>query len=326
MKKTVIFLLFIIVLPMSAMSQQRAGYSNFLLNNYYFSPAIAGSKNVHEANIAYRNQWAGFDGAPTLIMANFQGSVKNNAKNGYSVSAISERKGLTQSATIYINYAQHFRLSEKIKLGLGVQPGYMQYRVRLYDAQLADAGDEVLSGTVYSANALDLSAGFHLYSDKFFVIGTMHRILGRQIQFTSYNSNLAYHIDGIAGYNFNIKTKSKKIFQLQPSVLVRYAKPVPLQVVGMLKGTYDDKYWLGFLYRSSDAIGVSAGIKIKERLTIGYGYDYTISRLSKYQSGSHEVMLSFVITKKKPSLEEEDEKLNNSILEELQNEVKQKKD
>ncbi len=325
MKASLFFLLTILLLPLSGMSQQRAGYSNFLLNNYYFNPAIAGSKNVHEANIAYRNQWVGFSGAPTLMMANFQGSVRNRGKAGYGVSVISERKGITQNTTVYLNYAQHFRLSEKIKLGLGIQPGYMQYRVRLYDAQIADAGDEVLTGTVYSANALDVSAGFHLYSDKFFVMGSAHRLLGKQIKFTSYNTNLEFHFNGIAGYNFDIKTKKKKIFQLQPSVLVRYAKPVPLQVTGMLKGTYDGKYWLGFLYRSSDAIGVTAGIKIKDRLTVGYGYDYTISRLSNYQSGSHEVMLSFIITKQKPSLEEQDEKLNNSILEEMQNELKEDK-
>lgn len=321
--KTLRFLLLITaLLPAAAMGQQRAGYSNFLLNNYYFNPAIAGSKNVHEANIAYRNQWVGFSGSPVLMMANFQGSVKNQGKMGYGVSVISERKGITQSTTVYLNYAHHFRLSEKIKLGLGIQPGYMQYRVRLYDAQLADPGDEVLTGTVYSANALDVSAGFHLYSDKFFVMASADRLLGRQIKFTSYNSNLEMHLNAIAGYNFDIKTKSKKIFQLEPSAMIRYAKPVPVQVTGMLKGTYDGKYWLGLLFRTSDAIGISAGIKIKERFTVGYGYDYTISRLSNYQSGSHEVMLSFIITKKKPSLEEQDEELNNSILEEMQKEVK----
>ena len=40
--------------------------------------------------------------------------------------------------------------------------------------------------------------------------------------------------------------------------------------------------------------------------------------MRKYSSGSHEVMLSFIITTKKPSLEEEDDKLNNSILENTQ--------
>lgn len=301
--------------------QQLAGYSNFLMNDSYFNPAIAGSEEFHEANISYRNQWAGFEGAPTLIMGNFMGSYKNEGKVGYGISVISERKGITGNTTIYANYAYHFRLSKKIKLGLGVQPGYMQHRVRLYDAVVADAGDEVLTGSIYSANAIDVNAGFNLYSEKFFVMGSFQRLLGRQIQFTSYNTNLDYHYNSIFGYNFNFKTKNKKKGQIQPSLMVRFVRPLPIQFTGMLRYTYDNKYWLGFLYRSDDAIGIAAGIKIKDRVNIGYGFDYTLSNLSNYQVGSHEVMLSFVLTKKKQSLDEEDDQLNNSILEEIQKDI-----
>ena len=310
-----------LVLTTSLFAQQRAVYSNYLMNDYYYNPAIAGSKNVHMANVSYRKQWVGFVGAPSLIMANFYGSVKNQGKMGYGVSLISESTGITNNTTVYLNYAHHFKLGEKIKLGLGVQPGFMQYRVKLYDAQLADEGDEVLTGNIYSANAFDVSAGFNLYSDRFFVMGSAQHLLGKSIRFTSYNENLSFHFNAIAGYNINFK---KKKFVLQPSVMVQYANPVPLQYSGMLKGTYDNKIWLGLIYRSSDAVGVTVGVNIKERFGLAYGYDYSISGLSKYQSGSHEVMLSFIITKKKPSLDEEDEELNNSILEEMQKKIDEK--
>jgi type IX secretion system PorP/SprF family membrane protein len=302
-------------------AQQRAVYSNFLLNDYYYNPAIAGSKDVHLANVSYRKQWVGFDGAPSLIMGNFYGSVKNKGKHGYGVSLVSESTGLTNNTSVYLNYAHHFKLGEKVKLGLGVKPGFMQYRVRLYDAQLADEGDEVLTGNIYSANAFDVSAGFNLYSEKFFVMASAHHLLGKSIQFTSYNENLDFHYNAIAGYNIIFK---KKNFVLQPSAMVKYTKPIPLQYSAMLKASFNNKFWFGFLYRSDDAIGVSAGVNIKERFGISYGYDYTISGLRGYQSGSHEVMLSFTITKNKPSLDEEDEDLNNSILEEMQKKMDEK--
>jgi type IX secretion system PorP/SprF family membrane protein len=214
-----------------------------------------------------------------------------------------------------------------VKLGLGIQPGYLQYRVKLYDAQLADQGDEVLTGSIYAANALDVSAGFHLYSEKFFLMGSMQHLLGKSIQFTSYNSNLTFHYNAIAGYNlnFNADPKKKKTpFDIQPSVLIRYAAPTPIQWTAMLKGTFNKKYWIGFLYRSDDALGVSLGMQIKDRLSVGYGYDYTLSKLSAYQSGSHEVMLSFIINNKKPSIAEEDDKLNNSIIEDLKKSIEEK--
>ncbi|MDX2360675.1 MAG: type IX secretion system membrane protein PorP/SprF [Crocinitomicaceae bacterium] len=311
-----IALIFIgVLIASSSFGQQRAAYSNFMLNDYYYNPAIAGSKNVHIANASFRKQWVGFDGSPTLIMANFYGSVRNRGKVGYGVSIVSEQTGITQNTGIYLNYAHHFKLGEKLKLGLGIKPGWMQYRVKLYDAQVADKGDEVLTGNVYSASAFDLSAGFNLYTENFFFMASAHHMLGDAIKFTTYNENLEFHYNAILGYSFQFK---KKNFELQPSVMVKYTKPVPLQVTGMLKATFNKKYWVGLLYRSDDAIGISAGIMLKERFGLAYGYDYTISKLRNYTSGSHEVMLTFVITKNKPSLEEEDEDLNNSILEEMQ--------
>jgi type IX secretion system PorP/SprF family membrane protein len=291
------------------------------MNDYYYNPAIAGSKDVHMANLSYRNQWVGFEDAPVNMNANFYGSVRNKGKAGYGASIVSEKSGLVNNTGIYLNYAQHFKLSKKLKLGFGIQPGYIQYRVKLYDAVLADQGDEVLTGSVYSANAIDVNAGFHLYSNKFFLMGSLQHLLTRQIQFTSYNSNLAFHYNAILGYTFEFP---KKKFDLQPSFMIKYTNPIPMQWTGMLKGTFNNKIWAGLIFRSDDALGFSLGIKLKERLNIGYGFDYSVSKIRKYNSGSHEVMLSFVITKKKPTLEEEDDKLNNSIMEDMKQKMEEK--
>ncbi|MEO9257479.1 MAG: type IX secretion system membrane protein PorP/SprF, partial [Crocinitomicaceae bacterium] len=89
----------------------------------------------------------------------------------------------------------------------------------------------------------------------------------------------------------------------------------PVQVSVMLKATYDNKYWVGLVFRTNDAVGISLGATIKERFSIAYGYDYTINKLQHYQYGSHEVVLSYILTSKKRSISQEDEELNNSIME-----------
>jgi type IX secretion system PorP/SprF family membrane protein len=318
MKKVI--LLTALLVAIQGIAQQRGIVSNFLMNDYYYNPAIVGSKGIQIANLGYRNQWVGFDGAPSLVLGNFNGSVKGKAKHGYGVTAVSERTGLTQSTGVYLNYAYHVKISETVKLGLGVQPGFMQYRVRLYDAQLADENDEVLSGNVLSANAFDFNTGFNLQHEKFFLMGSIHHVLGDAIKFTTFNSNLDFHYTGIAGYNI----KLKKGTVIQPSVLVKHTKPVPLQYTGMLKAEFKDKFWVGLLYRSDDAVGINCGLHFKERFTVMYGYDYTLSPLVNYQNGSHEIALSIKISKEKPSLEEEDDKLNNSILDDMKKEVEER--
>jgi len=289
------------------------------MNDYYYNPAIAGSKDHHLANMSYRNQWTGFEGAPTTLLANFYGSYLNEGKSGYGVSIVSDKSGLAQNTGIYLNYAHHVKLNETIKLGVGVRPGYVQYRIRLYDAQLADEGDVVLTGNVLSANAIDIQSGFNLYSEKFFFMGSVQHMFGKSIQFTSYNENLAKHWTLIGGYNFEL-TKQK--ISIQPSLMMKYVNPVPVQLTAMVKATYDNKCWAGITYRSNDAAGIVFGYKLKERLSVGYGFDYSLGKIRQYQSGSHELMISFVTTSNKPSLDEEDEKLNNSIMDELNKKLK----
>ncbi|HZH86491.1 MAG TPA: type IX secretion system membrane protein PorP/SprF [Brumimicrobium sp.] len=312
MKKLLYTILLIVLTTLTAQTQQIGMYSDFMMNAFYYSPAYAGSQEALVVNAGYRKQWAGFDNAPSNFHVNLLGSVKNKGKVGYGVGVYNESSGLMNITGIRLNYAHHFKLSENVKLGLGIQPGFFQYRIRLYDAIQADEGDDILSGNVYSTNAFDINMGFNLYSKKFFVMASAQRILGSMIKFTGFNSQLQFHFNAIAGYNFHFE---KQKIELQPSILVRYTEPVPVQVSPMIKMKYDEKYSLGLLYRHDDAVAVIAGYTWNKRLSVAYGYDISINALRKYNSGSHEIMLSFILNNKKPTLEELDDKLNNSILE-----------
>jgi type IX secretion system PorP/SprF family membrane protein len=320
--KKLLYALILVFTVQGVSAQQQAVYSNFLMNEYFYNPAVAGSKDVHIANMYYRNQWIGFNDAPVNFTANLYGSYKNNSKNGYGLSLTSERSGLVNNTGVYVDYAHHFKLSKSVKLGLGIRPGYMQYRVRLYDAIVADQGDEVVTGSIYAANAFDVNTGFNLYSKKFFFMGSVQHLLSRDIQFTTFNSNLSFHYNLIGGYTF---TPKKSKVEIQPSVMVKYVKPVPVQYSAMLRATFNKKYWAGLIYRSDDAVGITAGMWIKERINLAYGYDFTLSSIRKYTTGSHEIALSIILTKKKPTLEELDEKLNNSILDEFEKNSEKKK-
>ena len=324
MKKLVIIALFLC--GQQAFGQQQYVFTNFMMNDFYFNPAIAGSKDVHYANIGFRKQWAGFDGAPLTLYANYYGSAGNKMKHGYGASIISDRSGLVQNTGFYLNYAYHVKLNDDWKLGLGVKPGYLQLNIKLYDAQLADPGDALLTGNILSANAFDLDAGLHLYSKEFFFMASTRNVFTDVLNFTTFNAGLSRHFTGIAGYKWLVNKKKKpetdeegnvikrkKDFELMPVIMANFVQPVQPQISGMLKATFDRKYWIGLTYRSQDAAGLALGLKIKNRFNLGYAFDYSIGDIQGYNSGSHEIMLSFQTTSKKPSLDEQDEELNNSI-------------
>ncbi len=319
-KKHFITGLFVVLLFVS-FGQQQSIFTNILANPLHYSPAYVGSTNYHEVSFFNRNQWVGFKDAPRNFYLNFHGSFKNRAKHGYGVQILSEQTGLLSKTGIYLNYGYQIKMSKKWKIGLGVRPGFVQYRVRLYDAVAADAGDPIFTGNTYSGNAFDINAGFRLYNDKFEFSGGIDHLIGKNLNLSSYNQNLQFHYTLMTSYKFLFK----KNWELRPAILFRYTKPVPSQLSIMTQLSYKDKFFGGVNFRTNDAIGIFLGIRLKSRLSITYGYDYSYTKIRKYSAGSHEVGISFIITKNRPSLEEEDDKLNNSILEDIQKEIEKDK-
>lgn len=168
-------------------------------------------------------------------------------------------------------------------------------------------------------------------------MASMRNILGNAVKFTAFNDGLSRYYTGIIGYNWLVNAKKKpdtdeegnvikrkKDFELSPVVMVNYVSPVRPQASIMLKATYDKRYWLGFTYRTDDALGVALGLTLKNRFNLGYAFDYSLGDIKAYNSGSHEIMLTFQVTSKKPSIEEQDEDLNNSIFDD--NKKKKKKE
>jgi len=321
MKLNIIITSVFFLLIVQVFGQQQGVYTNFLANPLHYSPAVVGSTNYHEVNFYHRNQWVGFKDAPTNFYFNVHGSYKNKAKHGYGLQVLSEQTGLLAKTGVYLNYGYQLKLTDHLKLGFGVRPGFVQYRIKLYDAVIADEGDPIFTGNTYSGIAFDVNSGLRLYSQKFELCATIDHLVGNRLAFSSYNQNLQFHYTLMTSYKLNFK----KQWEFRPALLVKYTAPVPLQLSVLLQLSFKDKFFGGINFRTNDALGVYLGMRIKNRLSITYGYDYSYTSMRNYSAGSNEIGLSFILTKNRPSLEEKDDELNNSILEEIQKEMENNK-
>ena len=91
--------------------------------------------------------------------------------------------------------------------------------------------------------------------------------------------------------------------------------------------------WLGFSYRQSSSASVMFGCTLSDQFSFSYAYDFTLSQIKQYSSGSHEIQLSYLIPfKKKKSKgemvkdadEEELNKIDNTLKTNLRNNKKKK--
>ena len=68
MKRLLIAICALFVFSASAEAQQRFRRTSFPVNSFVINPAVAGTQAYSVFGTSYRNQWAGFEGAPTTML------------------------------------------------------------------------------------------------------------------------------------------------------------------------------------------------------------------------------------------------------------------
>jgi type IX secretion system PorP/SprF family membrane protein len=275
-------------------AQQLPQYTQYMFNDFVMNPAIAGRSDYWEAKSNNRYQWVGITDAPRTYILSLQGPLKNR-KMGLGGTLFTDIVGPTRRTGINMAYAYHIKLSSEYKLSFGINAGILQYAVDGSKITPHDPGDPILSPNYQSALAPDIGAGVYLYSSKLYVSLGFPQLYQSNLKFFTYqntkNSTLAIHFYGLVGYKLNIGED----FILEPAVLVKYVDPVqysiPVKIDCGLKFSYQNKVWIGANFRTKDAVSAMLGYMFNNWMMVGYSYDYSITHLRGYNSGTHEVML-----------------------------------
>lgn len=328
LKRFKIFLvLTVLLMSVVSIAQQQSLYTNFNVNPYLYNPAYAGTSHVLQINGGYRNQWSGFKGGPKTYILSGYGAFKKRANMAAGGMVVSDRIGLINRNSFYGSYAYHVKINKLTKLGMGLSAGASQYNVKVYDANPYDGDDNLLATNILNANTYDGNAGFYLYHPKYFVSLSFQQFLNSKIYWKPSIGRLTPHYYAAAGYNIKIN----KEFVLQPSILARMAPPIPYQLEYNLKLTYKDMLWIGAGYRTYDCASALLGLTIDKQFSLAYAYDYTLTALRQYSSGTHEITLGYTLTYKKKKTkaqtvqegdEEEFNNTDNSLKTNLRNKKK----
>ena len=296
-------ILFILLLAGVAVhAQQLPQYSNYMINDYVMNPAIGGSNPYFEGKSNNRYQWIGITDAPRTYILSVNGPTKN-LKMGLGGILFTDIVGPTRRTGFYLSYAYHLKVSEKVKVSLGVSGGILQFMVDGSKITLRDPGDNVITGGVQTALMPDFGAGIYAYSKdkKWYVGASVPQILQNRIKFydngtTTSLSKLATHVYASAGYKFDITDD----IQVEPSTCLKFVKPAPLQFDIGVRAIYKDKVWLGGAFRYLDAVSAMIGYTMQENITFAYSYDFTMTNIKKYSTGTHELMIGIRFHKMKP--------------------------
>lgn len=296
-KLLLIILISMIICKGYVFSQQLPHYSQFMLNELGVNPAVAGKYEYVDMRSFYRYQWSGITDSPRTFNLNVHGPIAKQ-KMGLGLNIFTDIVGPTRREGANLNYAYHLTLSKEkeIKLAMGLYAGFLRWGIDGHKLKLHDAGDENLLVQYQTIFVPDFGTGVHLYNQKWYfgvAVPQLYQSPLKLYPLSTEKSKLVSHYFINGGYQFDINED----FKMEPSFLVKYVKPAPVQVDIALKALYKDQFWIAGSLRTRDAWSVMAGVLYKNYLMIGYAYDFTTTALKKYNTGTHEVVIGMRLSK-----------------------------
>ncbi len=283
-----ILILFLVLLLNSANAQQDALYSQYIFNQFTINPAYAGTRNSLSSVLLYRNQWVGLDGSPSTMNFSIHSPFAGR-KMALGLNFILDEIGPSETSTIMGSYAYHLKTS-KGKISFGLRGGILSTSLRSDMLNYYDNNDKHNTGGVLQAVTPNFDFGVYYYTTGFYSGISVNHLLGQTENFENTSQtqiNLDRHFlltaGGVVVFNDNLVFK--------PSLMIKYIHNTPLNYDLNASVLFNKTLWLGLSYRSSKNIVLITEYNISDFLRIGYSYDFDLSSLRRYNTGSHEVFL-----------------------------------
>jgi len=285
-----IFLIFLFI-SLKSYVQQIPIYTQYFLNEIFYNPSFTGIKDHYQARTNYRFQWLGITDAPKTYILSVFGphKVYNFGFGGYLINDVA---GPLSKTGLYSLYSYHIQLIEDYFLSIGFSLGILQIKLDGSEVILHDFFDNSLGYNVYKAYIPDLSFGTLFFSNYFNIGFSIIQAFSSNINFSEVHqlgiNKLKQHFFLHGSYLY----QTNKDLSIEPTLIFAYVYPAPLQTTFFVKCIFNNKYWFGTGIRTKDALVFAAGIFLDNQISISYSYDYHLSNIKKFTTGSHEITVN----------------------------------
>lgn len=295
-KNKLYFFIAISIWCIQSHAQQDVTFTLYNYNMNIINPAYAGASENLELTSNYRVQWAGLDGAPETLSFSLSspmgGKVGLNDKVGLGLSVVNSSVFVLKETDIFVDFSYRLQLEETLDLFLGLKAGGSSVNINLSDAELGN--DPLFSEDVSVFNP-NVGVGAYLRGERYFINISAPALLKTE-RYEKESGIATQATDKMqffmgAGYHFPLNRN----LTFMSSFLTRVISDVPFSMD--INGTFGlyDKVELGVSYRLKESVSTLVFFKMANNLQIGYAYDASLTPVSNYSRGNHEVILKFRI-------------------------------
>jgi type IX secretion system PorP/SprF family membrane protein len=294
--KKIILLVFFFLSILKVTAQQDPHFTQYMNNMSAVNPAYAtATPTILNLGTLYRSQWSGIDGAPKTLTLFAHTPINNKIETGISLISDNIGDGAKKETNFFADFAYILQLDEKQNLSFGVKAGFSTINTNFNGFRL-NSGD-VSTDKAFAENVNEtvpnIGVGAYYFTDNYYVgISAPNLLSAEHIKERKEISSLGVqkiHTYFTAGYVFDIN----EAFKLKPAFMAIFVTGAPVSVDLTANVLYNEKFELGAAYRFNDSVSLLMNINVTPNLRIGYSYDYTVSNLSQFDSGSHEIGLLY---------------------------------
>lgn len=309
------FLVLFLVIKITAIWAQDPQFSQFLASPTLLNPAFTGSEHQHRVGIHYRNQWPEIKKAFVSYVASYDTYISDmNSGVGFRISYDRAGSGALSFVDAAGSFAYEFKLNDNWSVRPGVNVGiyrrYVDYSRLVFSDQLVRGSTDRNSVDYSEENSkvfFNVDAGGLLYNKHFWLGFSSRHVNSPSESLLTINraelpSKMSLHggarlvldrtrkgaINRALWFAFQAKDQNISR-QLDVGVYTEF-HPVTfgLWYRGIDLGKSDIP-----AYSPQDALVISLGVEYLQ-VRVGYSYDITISGLTGYSGGTHEVSINIV--------------------------------
>lgn len=295
MNKFLPLLTVVLLCSVGAFAQQNLFYNHYFINPSLYNPSFIAPEGYSTLYLNYRKQWIGIKGAPTTGTLNLHLPLSHKA--GIALTAYQDQAGLltTSSGLVSFAYSIYFgkRVTDLNKLSFGIAAGITNSRIKTDED--TDLNDPVLGN---NTSALDGQVGINYQFNRLRIAVSIPRIFDPYtVSEKSFNTSGIAQLDNTISsisYNFPISGR----FSFEPWVTYRTFHNLDPQFEALGSFKIDKLLWFGGSYRQDYGAAAFFGLSIKDKLKVGYAYEFATDQTDQLGNGSHEVQVTFRIGKK----------------------------
>lgn len=276
-------------------SQQDPLFTMHYFNPLVVNPAVAGSRDALSVTLLGRKQWVGINGAPTTGTFSIHTPFKNESfAMGFTAFYDEIGENAIQTNALFLDGAYRIKLNTSV-LSFGLKAGVRLFSANLSSLTAIDPNDPS-QVNVSNRPLPNFGAGAYWYGTKHFVGLSAPKLLDNPLTTAPNSGTEKRHFFLTGGYTFDISS----VIEFQPSVALRTVFNAPISTDINLNFLFYEKLWIGAGVRGlGDADkGIVAAVgnvmfHFSPTFRAGYAYDYSLSSLSTYNTGSHEIMVNY---------------------------------